>query len=448
MKQSDVVIIGGSAGGVVVGVTARRHYPDLDVLLIRKEKEGQVMVPCGIPYIFGTVGSPDKNVMPDAILASNGINLMVDEVIDVDRAAKTVKTAGGEIIGYKKLVLATGSLPVQIPIPGVDMENVFTVWKDADYLAKVQAAVEKAKDIVVIGGGFIGAEVADECKKISGNNVTIVEMLPHCLMLALDAEFCCTTEEKLMERGIKIITDNGVKAILGNGKVESVQLQSGNKLKADVVIMGIGARPNTELPAKMGLKLGDMKGVWVDEYMRTSDEDIFACGDCADKISFFTGKPSGLRLASIATSEGRIVGANLKELRRKNVGTIGVFATAFGDFAVASAGLTEKAAKDAGFDVAIGVASAPDRHPRCMPGAMEMKVKLMVDKKTGVVIGGEVCGGTATAEAANIIAMALHSKTTAEQIALFQAGTHPALTASPVVYQLINAAEQALTKMR
>ena len=446
MKEADVVIIGGSAAGPVAGVTVRRHYKNASVLLVRQENK--VMVPCGIPYIFGTVGSPDKNVIPDALLSNNGIELMIDEVTSVDRASKILTTKGGEVVGYEKLILATGSVPVRPPIPGMDLQNVFPVWKDSDFLGQAQEVLGKAKEIVIIGGGFIGAEMADECKKIGDVNVTIVELLPHCLMLALDEEFCCMAESRLEERGIKIITDDGVRSILGDGKVSAVELQSGDKIKADVVIVGIGAVPNTELAKDMDLKIGEARGIWVDEYMRTSDENIFACGDCADKFSFFTKKPSGMRLASIATIEARIAGANVFELRRKNKGVIGVFATAFGDFALAAAGLTEKAAKEAGFDIVIGEAAAVDKHPGSIPGAKEVKTKLLFDKETGKIIGGELSGGITTGEMANIIAALIQSEMTADEVATFQMGTQPCLTASPIVYQIVNAAEQALTKLR
>ncbi|HIE17089.1 MAG TPA: pyridine nucleotide-disulfide oxidoreductase [Dehalococcoidia bacterium] len=446
MKKADVVVVGGSAAGPVAGITVRRHYKDVSILLIRKESK--VMVPCGIPYIFGTVGSPDKNVIPDALLSNNGIELMVDEVTMGDRVAKTLTTAGGETIGYEKLILATGSLPLQPPIPGMELENVFAMYKDADYLGRVQEVLRNSSDLVIIGGGFIGAEMADECKKIGNANVTIVEILPHCLLLALDEEFCVRAEDALTQRGIRVITNNGVKAILGDGKVNSVELQSGDKLKADAVIIGIGAVPNTELARKMGLKIGEQRGIWVDKYMRTSDKNIFACGDCAEKFSFFTKKPSGLRLASIATIEARIAGANVFKPKRENKGAVGIFSTAFGDFALSAAGLTEKAAKDAGLDVVIGEAAAADKHPGSMPNARELKTKLIFDRKTRKLIGGELSGGTTTGEMANVIAALIQKEMTADEVATFQMGTHPALTASPIVYQIVNAAEQAAIKLR
>ncbi len=449
MKKADVVIVGGSAAGPVAVMTARRHYPDKSILEIRKEKPERVMVPCGVPYIFGTVGATSKNVIPDAIVTNNGGELMIDEVTGIDRAAKKVTTAKGETISYDKLILATGSNPVSPPIPGKDLENVFFVKKEADYIDDMLKKLATAKDIVVIGGGFIGVEMADEIMKMGGKKVTIVEMLPHCLQLALDEDQCIEAEKKLGERGIKVLTGATAKNIAGKGKVSGVELGSGESLKADAVIIGIGAVPNTELAQKAGLEIGPMRGIKVDEYMRTAtDQNIFAVGDCADKFSFFTKKPSGLRLASIAAIEAHIAGANLFKLKRKNVGAIGVFATIIGEDCFSVAGLTEKAAKDAGYDIVTGESTAPDKHPGSMPGAKPEKIKLIVDKKSGKVLGGEMIGGRTSAEVANIMSAFISCGMTADQVATFQMGTQPALTASPIVYQIVNAAELALTKMK
>jgi NADH oxidase (H2O2-forming) len=445
MKNVTIAIIGGSAAGPVAGITARRQSKDASILVIRKETK--VMIPCAIPYIFGTLGSTDKNVIPDTLLSKDRIDIMIDEVESIDKRERIVKTVTGELVGYEKLILSTGSSPVVPPISGIDLENVFPIWKDANYLDNARQALAGAKDVIIIGGGFIGVEMADECKKLTGGNITIVEMLSHCLMLALDAEFCSQAEQKVTDRGIKVIVGKQVKKITGNGKVDAVELDNGENLKADVVIVGIGSIPNTMLAQKAGLKMGEQKAVWVDEYMRTSDENIFACGDCAEKTSFFTQKPIGLRLASIATFEARIAGVNVFGLKRKNPGVIGVFATSLGDLGLSSAGLTENAAKAAGIEVIVGEAVAVDRHPGGMPGAQQMKMKLIFDRKTKKLVGGEVSGGSTTAEMGNIIAMAIQNGMTAEQLALFQMGTHPALTCSPIAYQLVNAAEAAAIKL-
>ena len=446
MEKTDVVVIGGSAAGPVAGISCRRRYPEKGVTLIRKEE--QVLVPCGIPYIFGTVDSPEKNLIPDALLSNNGIELIKSEVVEIDRDKKSVSTISGDVVNYDKLVLATGSLPIHLPIPGLDKENVFTVKKDVAYLKNMLDVINEAKDIVIIGGGFIGVEFADECKKNRDANVTIVEILPHCLQLALDAEFCTEAENMLTERGIKLLANQRVEAILGDKQASGVKLSDSEELKADVVIIGVGARPNAELAEKAGLQIGLTKAIQVDRYMRTlTDANIFACGDCAEKYSFFSGKLSRIMLASIATAEARIAGANLFGICCRNCGEIGVFSTIVGERAFGCAGLTETMAKQEGFEVVTGESTAPDRHPGSMPGAAPTKVKLIFSKDNGLLVGGGVSGGRGIGELMNVISACIQHRMTAHEVSLFQMGTHPALTASPIAYQLTNAAELAVAKL-
>jgi NADH oxidase (H2O2-forming) len=189
-------------------------------------------------------------------------------------------------------------------------------------------------------------------------------------------------------------------------------------------------------------------GIVVDTTMRTSDPNIFACGDCATKFSFFTGQPSTLRLASIATTEARIAGANLYEISRKNPGALGVFSTAVGDLTVAIAGVSEKGAKNCGFEVVTGEAEAADRHPAGMPGTSKMWVKLIFNKVNGELIGGAVKGGPSAGELINAISACIQNRMRANDIAIFQIGTHPAVTASPIAYPLVTVAEIALKKMK
>jgi len=443
MKKADVVIIGGSAAGIEAAITARKQYPSKNVIVVRKEEKA--LVPCGIPYIMGTLGSADKNVMPVALLGD--AELIVDEVTSIDREAKSVTTAGGETIGYDRLVLATGSRPTVPPIPGANLNNVFTIRKDIDYLEQLQEALKQAKDVVIVGGGFIGAEFADECRKM-GLNVTVVELLEHCLYLNCDEDFCIRIEDKMREVGVQLNTTCRVKSIVGDKNVDYVECEKGLHFKADVVILAIGVAPNTELAHDARMQIGEQKGIWVDQYMMTSDPNIFAIGDCAEKFCFFTGKPTATRLASVATREARIAGANLfQSRRRRNRGTIGVFGTMIADTAVGVAGLTERAARNLGFDVVIGEAAAVDRHPGTMPGARELRVKLIFDRSSAKLIGGEACGGVTAGEIANVMAQAISGEMTWDDIAAAQIGTHPALTASPLVYQVVNAAEEAVIKL-
>ena len=277
MKHADIAIIGGSAAGLTAAITARRHYPDKKIVLIRKEK--QVLIPCGIPYIFGTVGSPEKNLIPDGVLEKNGIQLVLGEVTELDREKGEVKTASGETIAYDRLVLATGSLPTMPPVPGFELKNVFPVYKDVAHLSGMQEALKSVSDLVVIGGGFIGVEFADECNKSLQANVTIVEMLPHCLMLAYDEEFCAAAEKLLSDRGVTPLTGAKVARVAGKETVEGVDLASGKTLPAQAVIVGIGATASVNLAKNAGLPIGPTGGIVVDRTMRTPDPRIFACGD-------------------------------------------------------------------------------------------------------------------------------------------------------------------------
>jgi NADH oxidase (H2O2-forming) len=453
MKQADIVVIGGSAAGIPAAITAKRHHPEKSIILIRKEK--QVLIPCGIPYIFGTLGKPENNLIQDRVLQNNKIELIVDEVVELhakelDPKEKKVVLASGESVLYDKLILATGSSPAVLPIPGFDRKNVFTIKKDVQYLQSLLDTLENVKDLVILGCGFIGVEFADECKKNRDINVTVVEMLDQCLQIVFGegaCKCCQEIEDYLTKKGITIITGASIVEILGDESVTAVRLSDGREVKADALIVGVGVRPNIELARKAGLAT-DKWGIVVDTTMRTSDPNIFACGDCATKFSFFTGQPSTLRLASIATTEARIAGANLYEISRKNPGALGVFATALGDLTVAIAGVSEKGAKQCGFEVVTAEAEAPDRHPEGMPGTSKMWVKLIFNKVTQELIGGAVRGGPSAGELINAISALIQNRMRANDITIFQIGTHPAVTASPIAYQLVNAAEMALKNMK
>jgi NADPH-dependent 2,4-dienoyl-CoA reductase/sulfur reductase-like enzyme len=446
MKKVDALIVGGSASGFAAAFTARRHYPNASVAIVRQEEK--TLVPCGIPYIFGTLGSPEKNLMPDDALAKNGVELIVDEVTSIDRGAKVVTTTTGQTIGYSRMILGTGSLPLVPPIPGADLENVFVIQKDIAYLTHLLQVLKEARNVVIIGGGFIGLEMADECRKLGCQNVTVVEMLSHCLFVVFDEDLCVRVEEELGRAGIHIRAAQRAKSIAGNGKVEYVELEDGERLKADVVILGIGVRPNVELAQQAGLAIGPTGALAVDRHMLTGDPNIFAAGDCAEKVSFFTGQPVKVWLASVATAEARIAAANLFEIRRANKGAVSVFSTKIRSLSCGLAGIRERDARDAGIAHVVGEAEAPDRHPGALPGATRLRVKLVFRKYSGTLIGGQVCGGDSVGELVNLIAAMIQAEMNADQIATFQMGTHPLLTASPVTYQVVNAAEIALGKMR
>ena len=446
MKKTDVLILGGLSG-IAAGISSRQHYPDKKVTLVRKE--GTVLIPCGIPYIYGTVNGPQNNVIPDGLLEKNEIELVKSEAVSLDRENKVVTLSSGDSINYEKLIFATGSSPVMPPIPGINKKNIYPVKKEYNYLDRLLEDMKSVKDLVVIGGGFIGVEFADECRKGRDINVTIVEALPHCLQTAFDNEFCVEAENKLTEAGIKIITNTRVKEILGNEAVTGVRLDNGVEIKADMVILGLGAVPNTKLANQAGLRLGRYNAIKVNHHMQShTDPDIFACGDCAEKQSFFTGRTINVMLASIATSEARIAGANLYSPVQQNSGVISAFSTMINGRAFGVTGLTERVAKEAGINYVIGTAEASDTHPGGMPNSSLTKAKLVFAKDTGILLGGAVSGGRTVGEMINLLSAAIMHRMTENDIYQFQLATHPALTSSPIAYPIINAAGKVISPIK
>jgi len=449
MNKTDILIIGGGPAGVVAAVTAKKTYPSKRVTLVRKEQKS--IIPCGIPYIFHRLNSVDENVMPDKPLIDNNIDLVIGEVSKINAENKEVILGDKSSYGYDKLILACGSKPQLVPIPGVEKEGVWLVKKDYEYLKQFREAALKSKKVIIIGGGFIGIEFAEELSRIKNLEINIVEMADHCLITNFDTEFVLAAEEKLKSNGVKIHLNKKVKKVGGDDKVEYVELDNGEKLPTDLVILSIGACPNVDLAKEAGIKIEEGGGVCVDEYLKTNIADIFAVGDCAQTRDFITNKNIPIMLASVATSEARIVASNLYQLKliRENKGTVGVFSTYVDGLALGSAGLTEQRAKTEGFDYIIGEAQAPNRHPGKLSGAELIKAKLIFAKSSeNLLLGGEIMGPESIGEMLNILAMAIQQKASISDFNTWQIATHPLLTSAPTVYPLIVAAQDAMLKIQ
>ncbi len=447
MKTYDVVVIGGSAAGIVAAATVRQTYPDKKVVVIRKESK--VLVPCGIPYTIKTVGDVDKDIIPDEAVTGKGSDLIIDEVIEIIPDEKKVLLRSGEEIAYDKLILATGSKPVFPPIPGRDLDGVFTVPKDYNVIKELKARIEKAENIVIVGGGFIGVEFSDEISAL-GKKVTIVEMLPHVLGKAFDPEFAEMAEDVLKEKGVSIKTGELVTEIAGeDGKVKEVVLKSGERIPADLVILSIGYRPNADLAKKAGIPVGTFGGIIVDNLGKTLVKDIYAVGDCAENRCSLT--PNGLcpMLASVATATARRAALNLYSIKALPTAVFGAFgfSTVVGGRIFAAVGLTETAARDMGYDIIVGKFETVDTHPGSVPGSMKQIVKLIALAKTGHIIGAQLTGGKSVGELVNVVATAVSAGMNASELAFTQVATHPLLTAAPTVYPITMAAMSILHQM-
>ncbi len=446
-QKTDILIVGGGPAGIVSAVTAKRYYPDKQITMLKKTEHG--CVPCGIPYMFSSLKDPDENKMGTVPIEKQGVNVIVDSAKSIDREKKIVTSENGLSLSYEKLILAMGSDPCMPPIPGIDKKGVFPVHKDMSYLIPVVDEVKKGKNVIVIGGGFIGVEFADEISHIDSMNVTLVETLDRLLANSFDNEFSSLVEEKLTSSGIAVYTGTMVKEILGEGKVEKVKLSNGKTIDADSVILGTGAKPITDIATEAGLDLGKGLGIWVDEYMRTIDPHIFAVGDCAGKRDFYTRKDTPVMLASTATAEARIAGANLYKLKvvRENKGTIAIYSTYVNGLVLGSAGMTEDTACKENFEIVTGVAEAMDKHPGTLPGAKMTKVKLIFSKRSGIILGGQVVGGMCCGELINIIGMAIQQRVSFTELETLQMATHPFVTAAPTMYPIVKAAFDASGKM-
>ncbi len=448
MEKTDVLVVGSSAAGLVAATTGKRVYPDKTFTVVTLQPK--TLIPCGIPYVFGSVGSTDKDILPaEKMFETSGIKIIYDEVTDVNRKEKIAVLKSGTEISYTKLILATGSEPIKPAwLPGTDLKHVFTVPKNKVYLDEMHAELKQCKKIITIGAGFIGVEISDELNK-AGKEVILVEKLPNILGMAFDEDIAVKALELLTQRGVNVKTGHGVKAIQGKEKVESVVLENGEILEADAVILSMGYKPNIHLAEKMGLPINSQGFIAVDEYMRTEDDSILAVGDCAEKRDFITRKPSPVMLASTACAEARIAGMNLFKLSAIKTfsGTISIFSTALGNTGFGVAGLTENVARKEGFDIVTGVFNGIDRHPGTLSDTHTQFVKLIVGKESGVILGGEVYGGLSVGELTNTIGIIIQNRMSINSLLTAQIGTHPLLTASPAGYPLMKAAESASSQI-
>ena len=449
MKHYDVIIIGTGPSGIVMGTIARKENPDRTFLMIGEEEKG--LVPCGIPYLLHDLDDISVNRMGPAPFVQAGGEVLVDRVTEVDIDEKTLRTGSGNILSWNKLVFATGSIPT-IPrfIKGYDLENVENIRKSYSYMESLLKKVREARNIVVVGGGFIGAEVAEQLARHGDKTVTLVEMEEHCLYRAFSSDFASLADEHLANAGVNVPTGCTVKEFTGGTSVESVRLNNGSSIEADLVLSAVGYTPRTELASKAGLQLTHNGTIRVDRYMRTEKKDVYAIGDCSQTSGFITGRTDNIMLASTATAEARILGYNLFRigLLRNFPGTLSVFSTELNGYVFASAGAIEQTAREANVEFVVGRFEDVDRHPGSMPGAKKVIIKIIVSPENGGIIGAEMYGGKSVGEMINLVALAIQKHVTVYEMISFQTGTHPLLTTAPTKYTLVKACENAMANIR
>lgn len=418
-----VIIIGAVAAGMSAAAKLKRMQPEYEVVVYEK---GDVVSfgACGLPYFVGGFFDDPNNMIarsPEKF-RETGIDLKTfNEVVDVDVNNKKVTVrnleTGVEFEDYyDKLMVATGASGIIPPIKNVKLENVSTLKSMADGI-KVKELLNKDenKNVVIIGAGFIGLEAVEAAKKL-GKNVTVFQATDRILEQVFDKEITDVLEEEIRKHDVDLRLEELVSELVGENKVEKVITNKG-EVDADVVIIATGVRPATGFLKNTGIDMLPNGAIIVDEFGKTSVEDIYSAGDCATIKNIVTGQDTYVPLATGANKLGRIVGENLAGANNSFQGSLGSSCLKVMDMEAGSTGITENQAKKLGLDVKVKFISDFNQ-TNYYPGRDKIYVKLVYDAKTKVLLGGQVAGFKDAVQRTNVIAAAIFGKLTTNQLGM------------------------------
>ena len=393
-----IIIVGGVAGGATAAARIRRNTEKAEIILL--ERGAYISYAnCGLPYyIGGVIEDRDRLFVqtPEAFGKRFNIDVRIHSeatAIDLKRKEVTIRTADGTIYqeNYDKLLLSPGASPVRPPLKGIDSEGIFTLRNvnDTDRI-KQYLTGKQVKRAVIVGGGFIGLEMAENLVH-AGVEVSVVEMADQ-VMGPIDYSMAALVHEHLQQKGVKLYLGQAVEAFERTDTGLDIAFQSGLHLQTDLVILSIGVRAETRLASEAGLKLGEMKGIYVNEYLQTSDESVYAVGDAIEFPHPLTGKPWLNFLAGPANRQARIVADNLVfGNRMKYEGSIGTSIAKVFDLTVASTGLPAKRLKQMSIDY-LTATTHSGSHAGYYPGALQMAIKTTFSPKDGRLYGAQIVG--------------------------------------------------------
>lgn len=417
-----VVIIGGVAGGASAAARLRRLDERAEIIVF--ERSGFVSYAnCGLPYyIGGTIAEKRELTLQTPESFWNRFRIRVKtkhEVLAIDPAAKTVtvkdlSTGKTFTESYDKLVLSPGAMPTRPPLPGIDSERIFSLRTVEDTL-RIHDYVrrEKPQSAVLVGGGYIGIEVAENLREL-GLDVTIVQR-PKQLMNTLDYDMATFVHAKLREKGIRLELGRSVSGFEERDGQILTLIDGQDPLPADLVLLAIGVTPDSGLAKQAGLALGIKGSIVVNDRMETSAPDIYAVGDTVQVKHAVTGQDALIALAGPANKQGRIAADNICGLDSRYRGSQGSSIIKVFDLTVASTGLTEKAAASAGIDADCVVLS-PGSHASYYPGARPMTMKVVFEKQTFRLLGAQIAGGEGVDKRIDVLAVALHAGMRADEL--------------------------------
>ena len=392
------IIIGGVAGGATAAARIRRNSEEAKIVLIEKG-EHISYANCGLPYYIGNVISDREKLFvqtPQAFAQRFNIDVRVkSEVIAIDRIKKAVKIKGADgktyMEAYDKLLLSPGASPVRPPLPGIDIEGIFTLRdvNDTDTI-KNYIRTNDIKRAIIIGGGFIGLEMAENLHN-NGSQVAVVEMANQ-VMSPIDFSMASLVHQHLLQKGIRLYLGTAVTSFERNAEGISVIFQNGRHLSADMIILSIGVRPNTMLASQAGIELGEMRGIKVNCFLQTSDENIYAVGDAIEYPHPITDKPWLNYLAGPANRQARIVADNMFLGNKiKYEGAIGTSIAKVFDLTVAATGMSAKRLKQLETEY-LSATIHPSSHAGYYPDALPMSIKIVFAPKDGRLLGAQIVG--------------------------------------------------------
>jgi NADPH-dependent 2,4-dienoyl-CoA reductase/sulfur reductase-like enzyme/peroxiredoxin family protein/rhodanese-related sulfurtransferase/TusA-related sulfurtransferase len=413
---NKLVVIGGVAGGATAAARARRLSESTEIVVFERGPYVS-FANCGLPYhIGGEIADRAKLLLqtPESLNASHRLDVRVrTEVLAIDRPKKTVKVRrldGGQEYDepYDKLIIATGAAPIRPPLPGIDHPKIFTLRNVPD-MDRIKSATDSAHSALVVGGGFIGLEMAENLRR-KGLSVHLVEMLDQ-LMPPLDKEMAAVAADQLALAGIALHLSDAVESFSDAGGAVSATLKSGTTLTADLVILSIGVRPESGLANGAGLKIGERGGIIVDHHMQTSDPDIYAVGDAVITRDYVLGTDTIIPLAGPANRQGRIAADNVFGGTSVYRGSQGTSIVRVFNLVVGMTGASEKVLKKAGLAYE-KVYLHPSHHVGYFPGAEQMAMKLLFAKPDGRVLGAQITGGSGVDKRIDVLATAIQARMT------------------------------------
>ncbi len=415
--MSKILIIGGVAGGATAAARLRRLDEFSEIIMF--ERGNYISYAnCGLPYYIGgdiTEKSALTLQTPESFNSRFNVDVRINsEVVSIDKKNKSVevkdhKTGRVYQESYDKLILSPGAEPVKPNIEGYDNNKVFTLRNIPDtYKIKDYIENNKPKSAVVVGGGYIGVEMAENLHK-SGLEVTIVEFADH-VIAPLDYDMACDVHNHIRQNGVKLILKDGVKAITDNNTGLKVTLGNG-ELFADMVIMSVGVRPESSIAKNAGLQVNKRGAIIVDEHMLTSDKDIYAVGDAIEITDFITGQKGYIPLAGPANKQGRIAADNICGIDSTYSGTQGTGILKCFDLTIATTGITETKAKELGLNYEKSFTYSAS-HASYYPGAVNMSVKIIFDKGNGKLLGAQIVGYEGTDKRLDVLATAIRANMT------------------------------------